>query len=40
MLVYIIVYSKFINKNKNIQKTKKIKKNKNIFFLFLIIYSF
>lgn len=37
MVVYIIVYSKFINKNK---KTKKNLKKQKYFFLFLIIYLF
>ena len=37
MIVYIIVYSKFINKNKNIKKNKnkkKLKKTKIFFFYF------
>jgi len=40
MVVYIIVYSKFINKNKKTKKTKKNLKKQKYFFLFLIIYLF
>lgn len=37
MTVYIIVYSKFINKNKNIKKNKT-KKTKIFFFIFINLF--